>query len=119
MRSDPRGQHQARLTPTVTLLTFHSVGAPRNTPAEIIEKLNNDLAPVHRSYQEERVAVRSRTHDRLGADVGAGARPVLDDEWLAEPPRQPGERRCRFHRLAEMAQTVPLTLQVAADEVIE
>ena len=44
---------------------------------------------VHRSYQEERVAVRSRTHDRLGTDVGAGARPVLDDEWLAEPSRQP------------------------------
>jgi hypothetical protein len=28
-------------------------------------------------------------HDRLGGDIAAGARPVLDDEWLAEPLRQP------------------------------
>ncbi len=54
---------------------------------ELVVKCRVDR--VHRSYQEERVAVRSRTHDRLGTDVGAGARPVLDDEWLAEPPRQP------------------------------
>ena len=35
--------------------------------------------------QEERVAVRRRMHDRLGAEVAAGARSVLDDELLAEP----------------------------------
>ena len=39
--------------------------------------------------QQQRVAVRRRAHDRLGADIAAGARPVLDDEWLAEPLRQP------------------------------
>ena len=39
--------------------------------------------------QKKRIAVRRRTHDRLGGDVAAGARPVLDDEWLAEPLRQP------------------------------
>ena len=39
--------------------------------------------------QEKRVAVRRRTHDRFGADIAAGTRPVLDDEWLAEPLRQP------------------------------
>ena len=44
---------------------------------------------VRRTDQEERVAVRRRTHDRLGGDIAAGARPVLDDEWLAEPLRQP------------------------------
>src|SRR5215469_4373803 len=33
---------------------------------------------------EERVAVWRRLHDCLGSDVGAGARPVFDDEWLAE-----------------------------------
>ena len=44
---------------------------------------------VRRSDQEERVAVRRRAHDRLGADIAAGARPVLDDELLAEPLRQP------------------------------
>ena len=39
--------------------------------------------------QEQRVAVGGRAHDRLGADIAAGARPVLDDELLAEPLRQP------------------------------
>src|SRR5258708_938169 len=38
---------------------------------------------------EQRVAVRRCAHDRLGADIAAAARSVLDDEWLAEPPRQP------------------------------
>jgi hypothetical protein len=28
-------------------------------------------------------------HDRLGGDIAAGAGPVLDDERLAEPLRQP------------------------------
>ena len=44
---------------------------------------------VGRTDQEERIAVRRRTHDRLGGDIAAGARPVLDDELLAEPLRQP------------------------------
>ena len=39
--------------------------------------------------QEERIAVGGRAHDRLGADIAAGTRPVLDDEWLAKPLRQP------------------------------
>src|SRR5262249_30045848 len=30
-----------------------------------------------------------RAHDRLGRDIGARARSVLDDEWLAEPFLQP------------------------------
>ena len=45
--------------------------------------------------QEERIAVRGRAHDRLGADIAAGARPVLDDEWLAEPLRQPLAHQAR------------------------
>src|SRR6516164_1064445 len=35
------------------------------------------------------MAVGGRTHDRLGADVARSARPVLDDEWLAEALGQP------------------------------
>src|SRR5262249_31908506 len=42
-----------------------------------------------RKGHEERVAVRRRAHDRFGADIAVGARPVVDDERLAEPPRQP------------------------------
>ena len=39
--------------------------------------------------QEQRVAVRRRTHDQLRGAIGAGARPVLDHERLAKPFRQP------------------------------
>src|SRR5262249_57404447 len=38
---------------------------------------------------EQRVAVRRRADDRLGADIATRARPVLDHEWLAKPLRQP------------------------------
>ena len=50
---------------------------------------------VRERRQEERVAVGRRTHDRLGANIVAGARPVLDDEWLAEPLRQPLSHQAR------------------------
>src|SRR5262249_52423627 len=36
-----------------------------------------------------RIAVRCRTRDRFGSDIATGARPVLDDELLAEAFRQP------------------------------
>src|ERR1700694_3345169 len=36
-----------------------------------------------------RRAFGGRAHDWLGADTAAGARPFLDDEWLAEPRLQP------------------------------
>ena len=35
------------------------------------------------------MAVRGRAHDRLGGDIAAGARPVLDNERLTEAFRQP------------------------------
>ena len=38
---------------------------------------------------EQRVAVGRRAHDRFGADIAAAARPVVDDDGLAEPLRQP------------------------------
>jgi len=44
---------------------------------------------IRRIDQQERVAVGRGVHDRLGADVVAGAGLVLDDELLAEPLRQP------------------------------
>src|SRR5262249_24460573 len=37
---------------------------------------------------EECVPVRRRFHDCLGGDIGASARPVLGDEWLAEALRE-------------------------------
>src|SRR5258705_11450384 len=44
---------------------------------------------IRRGNHEERVAVRRRIHDRLGADVAAGPGPVLDDELLAKPLGKP------------------------------
>src|SRR5262249_38090509 len=44
---------------------------------------------VRRASQEQRVAVRRRLPPRLGAHIAGSTRPVLDDEWLAEPLRQP------------------------------
>src|SRR5262249_36813079 len=42
-----------------------------------------------RTDHEERVAVRRCLHHRLGADVAAGARPVVDEELLTKTLRQP------------------------------
>src|SRR5262249_46173186 len=42
-----------------------------------------------RTDREQRVAVRGCAHDGFGGDISAGARPVLNDEWLAEPLGQP------------------------------
>src|SRR5262249_30641977 len=44
---------------------------------------------VERTDQEKRVAVGRGTHDRLGTDVAAATRPVIDNKLLAEPLRQP------------------------------
>src|SRR4051794_28254596 len=44
---------------------------------------------VRKTSQQKRIAVRGRIHDCLGGYVSAGTRPVLDDELLAEPLRQP------------------------------
>jgi hypothetical protein len=44
---------------------------------------------------EQRIAVRRCAHDRLGADIAAGSRSVLDDEWLAEALRQPLSHQAR------------------------
>src|SRR5262249_5670107 len=41
------------------------------------------------SHQQERVAVGRGTHDRLGANLAAATRPVVDNKLLAEPLRQP------------------------------
>jgi hypothetical protein len=42
-----------------------------------------------RADHEERIAVRRGIHDRLGTDIAAGTRPILDDERLSETLRQP------------------------------
>src|SRR6516225_8898107 len=44
---------------------------------------------IWKTSQQKRIAVRGCIHDRLGGDIGASTRPVLDHEWLAKPRRQP------------------------------
>src|SRR5262245_27546636 len=44
---------------------------------------------VVRCGKEEGIAIWGSADDRLGAEIGASAGPVFDDEWLAEPLRQP------------------------------
>jgi hypothetical protein len=51
---------------------------------------------VWRTDHQERIAVRRRTHDRLGANIAAATRPVFNDEWLAEPFRQPLTQQARI-----------------------
>src|SRR6266849_539082 len=55
--------------------------------AELVVKCRVDRARW--ADHQERMAVGRRAHDRFGCDIGARARPVLDDEWLAEPLLQP------------------------------
>jgi hypothetical protein len=55
----------------------------------------------HKSHKK-RVSVGRRAHDSLSADVVATARPVLNDELLAESFRQPlpeaARRACKWMR---------------------
>src|SRR5947209_6310186 len=50
---------------------------------------------TRRAHDEERVSIRGRIHDRLGADIGAAAWPVLDNKWLPKPLRQPLAHQAR------------------------
>ena len=47
------------------------------------------------SAKEERVSVGRCTYNRLSTDIVASTRSVLDDDWLAEPLRQPLTRQAR------------------------
>src|SRR5262249_45647947 len=48
---------------------------------------------VCRRDKKEYVAVRRCTYDRLGGEIGGGARPAFDDNWLAGPLREPLARQ--------------------------
>src|SRR5215472_7079543 len=70
-----------------------ATGAMSRAKLELVVKRRVDRA-AWRDH-EERITVRGRAHDRLGADVAAPARSVVDDKWLAQPFRQPlAHRAC-------------------------
>ena len=62
---------------------------------EVAEKIDTELVVervvdrMRRNRLEQCVAVRRRFRGRFGADIAAGARPVLDDKGLPHPLRQP------------------------------
>jgi len=56
---------------------------------EIEVVVERGIDHVRRRDQEQRVTVGQRMRRRFGAHIAAGARPVIDDELLAEPLRQP------------------------------
>src|SRR5262245_45799311 len=66
-------------------------GNRRYIAYEIVVQLfvKRRIGCVSHRNQEKRVAVCGRAHDRFGGDVAVRARPVLDNELLTEPLRQP------------------------------
>ena len=81
----------------MTLGRAHDARDRRDVANEIEVELvvERRVDGVRRSDQEQRVAVRRRVHDHLGPDIAAGARPIFDDELLAEPLRQPLAHQAR------------------------
>jgi hypothetical protein len=69
----------------------HNAGDRRDVADEIEVELviERRVNSVRRGREKERITVWSRTDDRLGGDIAVCSGPVLDDEWLAEPLREP------------------------------
>jgi hypothetical protein len=72
--------------------------ADRRDVADEIEiefRIERGVDRVGDRGRQQRIAVRGRVDDGLGADVAAGAGPVLDDEGLAEPVTEPLRHQAR------------------------
>ena len=65
----------------------HRRGVAEKTETKIIVERRVDGIRRHREKQQ--VPVRGRAHDSFRADIAAGTWPVVDDELLAQPLRQP------------------------------
>jgi hypothetical protein len=71
---------------------------------------------VNRRNLEQRIAVWGRTDDGFGGHIAAGARPVLDDEWLPETLRQRlTDKACKEVRRATKAASRRSTAPAASD----
>src|SRR5262252_7014394 len=66
-----------------------NAGDRRDVADEIETKLviERGVDGIPTADHEQRVAVRRCAHDRIGADIAAAARSVLDDKLLTEPLR--------------------------------
>src|SRR5262245_34962642 len=56
---------------------------------EVESLVERGVTGVRGKGQKERIAIGSSSHDRLGGDVGARARAVLDDKLLPKSLREP------------------------------
>src|SRR5262245_4482966 len=62
---------------------------------DVAEKIEIELVVERRvdggsrTDRKERIAIWRRPHDGLGSNIATAAWPIFDDEWLAEPLRQP------------------------------
>src|SRR5215475_14920967 len=56
---------------------------------EVESLIERGVNGVRGKGQKERIAIRSRSHDGLGGDVGARTRAVLDDKLLPKSLREP------------------------------
>jgi hypothetical protein len=64
--------------------------------------------------EEERIPVGGRTYGGLRSDIAAGTRPVLNDELLAEPLRQPLTHQAREDVERAAPRRLPTTESAAA-----
>ena len=74
---------------TLGTLTIIATGAMSRMKLKLRLLVKRRIDRVRGGDHQERIAVRGRLHDRLGGDIAAGSRPVLDDKMLAKPLRQP------------------------------
>src|ERR1700730_4047001 len=56
---------------------------------EIELSIDAGIVCVRRPHQKVRIAIRGRIHASLGSDIGAGARSIFFNKWLAKTLRQP------------------------------
>src|SRR5580704_11762660 len=69
-------------------IDLHDVGRPEHAGhgrniaqvAETESRIERRVDGVRRTIEEQRVTVRRRVHDDLGAEIAAGAAPIFDDE---------------------------------------
>src|SRR6516162_11608772 len=81
----------------------HQVGHaddPRNwryitDKVELEIAIERRITRIRKIRQKERIAISRRIHDHLSSDVAAGARPVLNDEWLPGSLLQPLTHQAR------------------------
>ena len=81
-------------TSTLGTLATSAIGA-RSLPKSKGERRDRGVDGIGDGRHQQRVAVLRRARDVFGGDAGAGARPVLDHDLLAEEPAHAGAHGAR------------------------